>query len=98
MLKRYQAFGVNIVIGSNDSQRTIRTELNYWFGLGDLDNAFTLKVLCENTPKAIYPDRKIGKIDEGFEASFLALSDNPLSNVLKTRIISVKVKNGHLLN
>lgn len=96
-LKRLYDTGVNIAMGSDDSQRTLRMELNYWFGMGDLDDARTLKVLCENTPRAIYPNRKIGKLENGYEASFLVLSDNPLTNVLKTRVQAFKVKDGVLL-
>lgn len=96
-LRKLLDANVNVIMGSDDSQRTLRMELNYWFGLGDMDDARTLKVLCENTPRAIFPGRKIGKLDDGYEASFLVLSDNPLSNVLKTRVIAFKVKNGTLL-
>ncbi len=96
-LKRLLDANVIVAMGSDDSQRTLRMELNYWFGMGDLDDARTLKVLCENTPRAIFPKRKIGKLENGYEASFLVLSDNPLSNVLKTRVQAFKVKNGVLL-
>ncbi|MDX1910701.1 MAG: hypothetical protein SFV22_04400 [Saprospiraceae bacterium] len=96
-LKRLLESGVNVVMGSDDSQRTIRGELNYWFSLGELDNARTLKVLCENTPRAVFPKRKIGKIEDGYEASFLVLTDNPLNNVLKARVAAFKVKNGVLM-
>lgn len=96
-LKRLLDANVNILMGSDDSQRTLRMELNYWFGLGELDDARTLKVLCENTPRAIYPKRKIGKLADGYEASFLVLRDNPLQNVLKTRVSDFKVKKGVLL-
>lgn len=94
MLKRLFDNGANVCIGSNDPQRTIRGELNYWFQLGKLDYNSTLKTLCETTPRAIFPKRKIGRINEGFEASFLVLSDDPLKNILKLRAISFKVKNG----
>ena len=96
-LRRLLDANVNVVMGSDDSQRTLRMELNYWFGLGDLDDARTLKVLVENTPRAIFPGRKIGRIEDGYEASFLVISDNPLTNVLKTRVIAFKVKNGVLI-
>ena len=96
-LKRLLDANVNVAMGSDDSQRTLRMELNYWFGLGEMDDAKTLKVLCENTPRAIFPNRKIGKIEQGYEASFLVLNDNPVSNVLKTRVQAFKVKNGVLL-
>ena len=88
--------GVNVVIGSDDPQRTIRAELNYWNSLPGLNTPAVLKVLCENTPRAIFPGRKIGKIEEGYEANFLALSDNPLQNLLKIRLSAFKVKNGQL--
>ena len=89
--------GVNLVLGSDDMQRTTRSELNYWFTLGNIDNPKVLKVLCENTPRAIYPKRKIGKIEDGYEASFIVLDDNPLNNILKLRLSSFKVKNGKIL-
>lgn len=97
LLKHLLDNGVNVVIGSDDMQRTIRGELNYWFQSGELDYAQTLKILCVNTPQAIFPNRKIGRLDEGYEASFLVLSDNPLVNLLKLRAIAFKVKDGVLL-
>jgi hypothetical protein len=96
-LKRLLDADVQVAMGSDDIQRTLRMELNYWFGMGELDDARTLKVLCENTPRAIFPKRKIGKFADGFEASFLVLGDNPLSNVLKARVQTFKVKNGVIL-
>jgi imidazolonepropionase-like amidohydrolase len=96
-IKRLLDANVQVAMGSDDSQRTLRVELNYWYGLGQLDSPRTLKVLCENTPRAIFPNRKIGKIENGYEASFIVLSDNPMTNVLKTRIQAFKVKDGVLL-
>lgn len=89
--------GVNIVIGSNDPQRTIRSELNYWFQVGRIDYRQALQILCVNTPRAIYPGRKIGRFEDGYEASFLVLDDNPLNNILKLRAISWKVKQGKVV-
>jgi imidazolonepropionase-like amidohydrolase len=97
LLQRLFENNVNLVIGSDDGQRTIRAELNYWFSLGSMDSRQVLKVLCENTPKAIFPKRKIGKIEDGYEASFLVLNDNPMQNILKTRVAAFKVKKGVLL-
>ena len=97
ILKRLLDNDVNVIIGSDDSQRTTRGELNYWFQSGELDYAKTLQILCVNTPQAIFPKRKIGRFEEGYEASFLVLSDNPLTNLLKLRAIAFKVKNGELI-
>lgn len=97
-LRRCFDAGVMLAIGSNDIQRTSRSELNYWFGLGNLNHLKTLQVLCENTPMAIFPNRKIGKIAEGYEANFIVLREDPSSNVLKIRMHRFKVKNGVIYN
>jgi hypothetical protein len=96
-LRKLMAAGVKVAIGSDDMQRTIRSEVTYWFNLGDLNAPAALKALCETTPRAIFPERKIGRIENGFEASFLVLESNPLENFLKMRAIRFKVKNGVLL-
>lgn len=96
-LKRLLAAGVQIAIGSDDPMRTTRAEVSYLFGLPDMDYAAVVKTLCETTPRAIFPNRKIGKIEDGYEASFLVLDDNPTNNLLKIRAISLKVKNGTLI-
>lgn len=97
LLQRLFANDVNVVIGSDDIQRTIRAELNHWFSLGAMDNLKVLKILCESTPKAIFPKRKIAKLDNGYEASFLVLNDNPLDNLLKARVAAFKMKQGVFL-
>ncbi len=97
ILKQLLDKNLNMVIGSDDVQRTTRSELNYWYTVGYIEYPKILKVLCENTPRAIFPKRKVGKIEDGFEASFLVLSDNPINNILKLRASSFKVKNGQFL-
>lgn len=96
-LKRLLEKNVNLVLGSDDMQRTIRTELNYWYTLGYVEYAKVLKALCENTPRAIFPKRKIGRIENGYEASFLVLNDNPILNILKIRSSAFKMKNGKFI-
>ncbi len=96
-LQRLFDNGVNVAVGSDDVQRTLRAEMNYWTMLPTLDATAALKTLCENTPRAIFPSRKIGKIEDGYEASFLILSDNPVvNNVLRLRMTGFKMKNGQL--
>lgn len=97
-LRRLVENNVWIALGSDDMQRTGRAELNYWFNLNNLSYETMLHIMCENTPRAIFPNRKIGKIADGYEASFVVLSDNPLVNILKTRAIAFKIKNGKLVN
>jgi hypothetical protein len=89
--------GVKVAVGSDDPQRTIRTEVTYWFNLGDLDIPAALKAICETTPQVVFPDRKVGRIEHGYEASFLVVDDSPYVNFLKMRAIRFKVKNGVLV-
>jgi len=97
-LRRAFGAGVKVCIGSNDLQRTTRRELNYWFSMGDQSVANILQAICENTPQAIFPNRKIGKFAEGYEASFIVLRENPLSNLLKIRMVVFKAKKGILFD
>ena len=43
------------------------------------------------------PDRKIGRLEEGYEASFLVLEDDPLVDFDQVRSIRLRVKQGHVL-
>ena len=45
----------------------------------------------------IFPNRKIGHLEEGYEASFLVLAGNPLEDFSNVRRIEMRVKQGHLL-
>lgn len=97
LFKRLLDNGVNVIARSDDTQRTLRSEVNYWFQVGNLNYAQIIQILCVSTPQAIFPNRKLGRFEDGYEASFLVLSDNPLQNLLKIRAIAFKVKNGILL-
>ena len=53
---------------------------------------------CEGTPRAIFPRRKIGFLREGYEASFLALDGNPLTNFEEIKNVRLRFKQGYLLD
>ncbi len=90
--------GVRIAIGSDNYRRTSVYEAEYLQTLGVFDNLALLKLWCETTPLAIFPKRKIGHLKEGYEASFLVLSGNPLEDFLNTAKIEMRVKQGTLLD
>ena len=48
-------------------------------------------------PRSIFPERKIGRLEDGFEASFLVLEGDPLEDVANTQRIALRVKRGELL-
>ncbi len=97
LFKRLLQHGVNVIAGSDDSQRTLRGEINYWFQVGSVDDARALQILCVNTPQAIFPKRKIGRFAEGYEANFLVLTSNPLDNILKLRAMAFMVYQGKIV-
>lgn len=89
--------GVTMAIGSDNYMNTARTEINYLQQFEIFSPLDLLKLWCENSPKAIFPKRKIGHFKEGYEASFLVLSKNPLEDFSHTTKIKMKVKQGVIL-
>jgi imidazolonepropionase-like amidohydrolase len=51
----------------------------------------------ENGARTTFPGRKIGALREGYEASFLVLAGNPLSDLANVRRIVLAVKDGVVL-
>jgi hypothetical protein len=49
------------------------------------------------TPRAIFPGRKIGALQDGYEASFLGLGGDPLADFAATRDIRLRFKQGVLI-
>ncbi|WP_297693305.1 hypothetical protein [uncultured Eudoraea sp.] len=98
-LKRLNKAGVSIALGADQDGETSILEANYLVDkLEAFDRLTALKLLAETTPQTIYPDRKIGELKEGYEASFLVLSGNPLNNWDYIDSINLYVKQGKFLN
>jgi len=89
---------VNLVVGSDSIRDTSRGETFHLEGLGVIDNATLLNMWTRNCVNAFFPDRKIGKLEYGYEASFLILNENPLEDFEATKDISMFVKDGAILN
>jgi imidazolonepropionase-like amidohydrolase len=88
---------VRIIIGSDSYRETDVPEAMYLSGLGVFTNAELLRAWSEETPRAIFPGRKIGKLAAGYEASFLALAANPLEDFANVQKISLRVKQGYTI-
>ena len=89
--------GVRLAVGSDNVGDSSLKEFEYLQGLGIFDNLTLLKMWTEATAQTIYPDRKIGMLEEGYEASFLALDGNPLDDLQNVRKIKMRFKQGVLL-
>ena len=95
LLKRH---GVKLLVGSDQFRQTSLPEILLISSLGVFTNLEVLKMSCEVTPQAIFPKRKIGFLRKGYEASFLVLDGNPLTNFEQVKNIKLRFKQGYLLN
>ena len=102
-LRTLAAAGVTLVIGSDFYGGTSIAEA-VMLGreplaqgiepLGVFDNLILLRMLSEVTPRVLFPDRKIGRLDEGYEATFLVLEGDPLADFANVRRIRRRFKTG----
>jgi len=87
---------VRLAIGSDHAETSL-AEAVHLHELGLFDNLTLLKLWCEDTPRAIFPDRRIGRLQEGYEASFLVLRENPLERFEAVTGIEHRMKQGHFV-
>lgn len=66
--------------------------------LGAFDNATLVRLLAVDTPRAICPDRRVGGLGEGDEATFLVLDGDPIASLRHLLGIRTRVVRGQLLD
>jgi hypothetical protein len=86
--------GVPLLIGSDVMGATAATEIAGLARSGLFTNLELLRLWSVATPQSIFPSRRVGVLDEGFEASFLVLPGDPLADFSHTRAIVRRVKQG----
>jgi imidazolonepropionase-like amidohydrolase len=86
--------GVKLALGSDNVADSSVLEAEHLHSLGVIDRLALLKLWTEDTPRAIFPQRRIGFLREGYEASFLALEGNPLDDWRNIRRITLRFKQG----
>ena len=89
--------GVRLAVGSDRYAATATMEINYLSRLEIFEPVELLRMWTETTANTIFPNRRIGRLDEGYEASFLVLEGNPLEDFRNTRSIRIRVKQGFVL-
>jgi hypothetical protein len=87
--------GVDVAIGSDMYDDTSVREALYLATLDAFGTSALLRSWSEITPRAIFPDRDIGRFEPGYEASFLVLDGNPLEDFQNVTRIRMGVKQGH---
>ena len=96
-LRLLHEHGVPIAFGSDQYRGTASDEIFWLDRLRVFDPLTLLKMWCENTVATIFPNRKIGRLEPGYEASFLVLSGNPVEAIRNVRTIEMRFKQGVLL-
>ena len=86
--------GVTLAIGSDNISDSSVLEAEHLHSLGVFDRLALLKLWTEDTPRTIFPQRRLGFLREGYEASFLALEGNPLEDWRNVRRITRRFKQG----
>ncbi|SDY11229.1 amidohydrolase family protein [Lysobacter enzymogenes] len=95
-LRRLLAAGVPLAVGSDRFDATVRAEIDYLAALELMPPARLWRAAVQDTPTLLFPQRRIGRIAEGFEANFLVLADDPLSAPAALDRIRMKVRRGAL--
>ncbi len=93
-----RAAGVKIAVGSDNVDDTSVGEVAFLRDLKVFDDAELLRIWSVQTPAAIFPKRRLGRFEDGYEASLLALDGDPLRDWSATRRIRVRIKQGVVLD
>lgn len=93
-LNRYHSMGGSILLGSDKFNETLRPEIDAIVKLDVFSNSEILEIITKQTPQAVFPERKIGELRSGYEASFLVLRENPVTNIEGIKEIALAIKKG----
>ena len=77
-LRMLRKYNVPVLLGSDEATPVLE-EVIYLAQLGVYSPLEVLKRATEATPQFIFPERKIGLLRDGYEASFLVYSGDPLA-------------------
>ncbi len=94
LLRRYK---IRIAFGSDSFGSSPVKDVQYLKALGVFSNLELLQIWCQDTPRMIFPGRRIGVLAEDYEASFLVLDGNPLTDFEQVRNIRLRFKQGHFI-
>ena len=105
-LETLRAASVRLALGSDFWNGTSVTEAAFLAQesvlqgvapLGVFDNLSLLRLLCMDTPRAVFPHRRIGGLADGDEATFLVLEGNPIASLRNLMRIRTRVVRGEIV-
>lgn len=89
---------VHLALGSDSYRSDTLPEALYISSLHVMSNLQLLNIWCTGTVETIFPRRKVGHLNEGYETSFLVLAGNPIEDFPAVKKIDMEVKQGHILD
>lgn len=91
-LQALRAAGVPLMIGSDEFFGGVVDEIESLDALGAMPRAELIRRAVVDTPQAMFPGRRIGRLEAGAEASFIAYEGDPLVDpkVLRKPVLAVK--------
>jgi imidazolonepropionase-like amidohydrolase len=96
-LRLLREAGVTLVVGSDEPRSTSNFEIAYLRGLKVFSNAELLRMWSTDCTAALFPNRRVGRLQADYEASFLVLESDPLADFGATQSIKLRVKEGQVL-
>jgi imidazolonepropionase-like amidohydrolase len=90
--------GVKLAIGPDVYGVTSLAEAMNLYQLKAFDNLTLLKMWTEASSEVIFPSRKIGHLQDGYEASFLVLDRDPIENFENVKGIRLRFKQGNFIS
>ncbi|MFC0446185.1 amidohydrolase family protein [Pseudidiomarina halophila] len=79
-LRRLRQAGVSFLTGSDQFMGSVVDELIYLREILGFDAQALINSATRTTPQALFPGRKVGKLEIGFEASFNVYQTNPVTD------------------
>jgi imidazolonepropionase-like amidohydrolase len=88
---------VPIALGADYYGKTVAPEIDSLIAQQIFTAAQLLDLWSKQTTQHIFPNRKLGEIKEGYEASFLVLKENPVTNIDNIKTIVWRIKQGKFI-
>ena len=97
-IAQLEAAGVTLAVGSNAYPEPLTDGLIAGVEKGFFEPARLLKIATMDTPKLIFPDRTVGCLQIGCEASFIAFASDPIANIRSIRSIVYRLKDAQVID
>ena len=89
--------GAPLAVGVNAYGSTLTDGMIAGVEKGFLSSVELLRIASMDTPRAIFPARRVGCLEVGCEASFIGFEKNPIEDISAIRHIELRFKDGETL-